>query len=79
MIDFLSALQPCPDVFWFPIVSTKFCDSLVEEMENLNQWSGGRHEVSVFELTVLFIISFIVKVCLDLYVYIYHSIAFWYM
>lgn len=37
-------VQPCPDVFWFPIVSTKFCDSLVEEMEHLNQWSGGRHE-----------------------------------
>lgn len=43
---FDSVFQPCPDVFWFPIVTTKFCDNLVEEMEHLNQWSGGRHEVS---------------------------------
>lgn len=52
MVCISLAPQPCPDVFWFPIVSNKFCDSLVEEMENLNQWSGGRHEVSIFELTV---------------------------
>lgn len=40
-------LQPCPDVFWFPVFSEKACDELVEEMENYGSWSGGRHEVSV--------------------------------
>uniref|UniRef100_A0A8C1BCX5 procollagen-lysine 5-dioxygenase n=1 Tax=Cyprinus carpio carpio TaxID=630221 RepID=A0A8C1BCX5_CYPCA len=36
--------QPCPDVFWFPVLSEKACDELVEEMENHGSWSGGRHE-----------------------------------
>ncbi|TRY58499.1 hypothetical protein DNTS_004915 [Danionella cerebrum] len=36
--------QPCPDVFWFPVLSEKACDELVEEMENFGTWSGGKHE-----------------------------------
>uniref|UniRef100_A0A673N6V5 procollagen-lysine 5-dioxygenase n=1 Tax=Sinocyclocheilus rhinocerous TaxID=307959 RepID=A0A673N6V5_9TELE len=36
--------QPCPDVFWFPVLSEKACDELVEEMENYGSWSGGRHK-----------------------------------
>ncbi|CAL8312658.1 unnamed protein product [Merluccius merluccius] len=36
--------QPCPDVFWFPVLSEKACDEIVEEMENFGSWSGGRHE-----------------------------------
>uniref|UniRef100_A0A8C2GPD3 procollagen-lysine 5-dioxygenase n=1 Tax=Cyprinus carpio TaxID=7962 RepID=A0A8C2GPD3_CYPCA len=36
--------QPCPDVFWFPVLSEKACDELVEEMENHGSWSGGKHE-----------------------------------
>ncbi|KAE8604275.1 hypothetical protein XENTR_v10014651 [Xenopus tropicalis] len=35
--------QPCPDVFWFPVLSEKACDELVEEMENFGQWSGSAH------------------------------------
>ncbi|XP_043926047.1 procollagen-lysine,2-oxoglutarate 5-dioxygenase 2-like isoform X2 [Protopterus annectens] len=35
--------QPCPDVFWFPILSEKACDELVEEMEHYGQWSGGKY------------------------------------
>ncbi|XP_069845338.1 multifunctional procollagen lysine hydroxylase and glycosyltransferase LH3 isoform X2 [Dipodomys merriami] len=38
--------QPCPDVYWFPLLSEQMCDELVEEMENFGQWSGGRHEDS---------------------------------
>ncbi|XP_063410328.1 multifunctional procollagen lysine hydroxylase and glycosyltransferase LH3-like isoform X1 [Mytilus trossulus] len=38
--------QPCPDVFWFPIVSEIFCDHLIEEMEHFGQWSGGKNEDS---------------------------------
>uniref|UniRef100_A0A8C5B1V5 procollagen-lysine 5-dioxygenase n=1 Tax=Gadus morhua TaxID=8049 RepID=A0A8C5B1V5_GADMO len=37
-------LQPCPDVFWFPVLSQTACDEIVEEMENYGSWSGGRHE-----------------------------------
>ena len=37
--------QPCPDVYWFPLLSDQMCDELVEEMEHYGQWSGGRHEV----------------------------------
>ncbi|KAJ7393603.1 Procollagen-lysine,2-oxoglutarate 5-dioxygenase 1 [Desmophyllum pertusum] len=36
--------EPCPDVYWFPIVTDTFAMHLVEEMENLGDWSGGRHE-----------------------------------
>uniref|UniRef100_A0A8B9JVB0 Procollagen-lysine, 2-oxoglutarate 5-dioxygenase 2 n=1 Tax=Astyanax mexicanus TaxID=7994 RepID=A0A8B9JVB0_ASTMX len=36
--------QPCPDVFWFPVLSERACDELVEEMEHFGSWSGGRHE-----------------------------------
>lgn len=39
--------QPCPDVYQFPIVTTAFCRDLVEEMENLGQWSNGKNEVRV--------------------------------
>ncbi|XP_015786267.1 procollagen-lysine,2-oxoglutarate 5-dioxygenase 1 [Tetranychus urticae] len=33
--------QPCPDVYWFPIVTPTFCKHLIEEMENYGQWSDG--------------------------------------
>lgn len=36
--------QPCPDVYWFPIVTETFAKHLVEEMEHFGEWSGGRHE-----------------------------------
>jgi hypothetical protein len=36
-------LQPCPDVFWFPIVTPKFCKQLVEELENFGDWSAGKN------------------------------------
>ncbi|KAK2497485.1 hypothetical protein MC885_001237, partial [Smutsia gigantea] len=41
--------QPCPDVYWFPLLSEQMCDELVEEMERYGQWSGGRHEVRGYE------------------------------
>ncbi|KAJ8667494.1 hypothetical protein QAD02_009157, partial [Eretmocerus hayati] len=34
-------LQPCPDVFWFPIVSRRFTKEFVEIMENYGKWSDG--------------------------------------
>uniref|UniRef100_A0A8C9JGU9 procollagen-lysine 5-dioxygenase n=1 Tax=Panthera tigris altaica TaxID=74533 RepID=A0A8C9JGU9_PANTA len=42
----LLSSQPCPDVYWFPLLSDQMCDELVEEMEHYGQWSGGRHEDS---------------------------------
>ncbi|TRY99442.1 hypothetical protein DNTS_022991 [Danionella cerebrum] len=33
--------MPCPDVYWFPILTELACDHFVEEMENFGQWSGG--------------------------------------
>lgn len=33
--------QPCPDVFWFPLLSEVFTEQLIEEMEHFGQWSGG--------------------------------------
>ncbi|KAK4008169.1 procollagen-lysine,2-oxoglutarate 5-dioxygenase 1 isoform X2 [Daphnia magna] len=37
----LNVTMPCPDVFWFPMVTERFCDELVGEMENFGQWSDG--------------------------------------
>lgn len=49
-------LQPCPDVFWFPVFTQKACDELVEEMEHYGTWSGGKHEVS--DAPKLFVLRF---------------------
>ncbi|ESO95748.1 hypothetical protein LOTGIDRAFT_188441 [Lottia gigantea] len=37
------AEQPCPDVYWFPIVSPEFCQTFIDEMESYGQWSGGKN------------------------------------
>lgn len=33
--------QPCPDVFWFPLLSERFCKDMIEELEMAAQWSTG--------------------------------------
>ncbi|XP_023161506.2 procollagen-lysine,2-oxoglutarate 5-dioxygenase [Drosophila hydei] len=33
--------QPCPDVYWFQIVSDAFCDDLVAILEAYGKWSDG--------------------------------------
>ncbi|VVC41556.1 Hypothetical protein CINCED_3A018714 [Cinara cedri] len=33
--------EPCPDVFWFPIVTEQFCREFIEIMENFGKWSDG--------------------------------------
>lgn len=33
--------QPCPDVYWFPIVTERFCQDLVAIMEHFGRWSDG--------------------------------------
>lgn len=43
--------QPCPDVYWFPVVSEVFCKHLIEEMELFGKWSSGTNQVS-FILTL---------------------------
>jgi hypothetical protein len=39
--------MPCPDVYYFPLISEKFANELVEEMEHFGQWSAGKdsHQV----------------------------------
>lgn len=34
-------LMPCPDVYWFPLMSKRFCDEWVDIMEAFGQWSDG--------------------------------------
>ena len=40
----LSSLQPCPDVYWYPLISETFAKELVEEMEHYGKWSSGKNE-----------------------------------
>lgn len=49
-VPFSELEQPCPDVFWMPIVTTKFCWDLIDEMEHYGKWSGGGHQVCLYAL-----------------------------
>merc|ERR1719347_2381893 len=33
--------QPCPDVYWFPLFTDRFCDEFIAEAENYGKWSDG--------------------------------------
>lgn len=37
-------LMPCPDVYWFPVFSERFCDELVSTMELHGRWSDGSNQ-----------------------------------
>lgn len=41
--------QPCQDVFWFPLLTERFCEELIDIMENFGQWSSGSHDDSRIE------------------------------
>ncbi|XP_076756253.1 procollagen lysyl hydroxylase isoform X2 [Xylocopa sonorina] len=34
-------VQPCPDVYWFPIVNERFTKELIDVMEMYGRWSDG--------------------------------------
>nr|XP_021187543.2 procollagen-lysine,2-oxoglutarate 5-dioxygenase isoform X1 [Helicoverpa armigera] len=34
-------LMPCPDVYWFPLMSKRFCSEWIQIMEAFGQWSDG--------------------------------------
>ncbi|PNF43292.1 Procollagen-lysine,2-oxoglutarate 5-dioxygenase 3 [Cryptotermes secundus] len=36
--------QPCPDVYWFPVVNPRFCKEFIEIMEHYGQWSDGTNK-----------------------------------
>ncbi|XP_014782723.1 multifunctional procollagen lysine hydroxylase and glycosyltransferase LH3 [Octopus bimaculoides] len=38
------AHQPCPDVFWFPVVSDEFCNEFIAVNENYGKWSSGQND-----------------------------------
>lgn len=38
------SLQPCPDVYWYPLISETFAKELVEEMEHYGKWSSGSND-----------------------------------
>lgn len=42
--------QPCPDVYWFPILTPAFCDELIQELEHFGKWSSGTNQVILFPL-----------------------------
>jgi procollagen-lysine,2-oxoglutarate 5-dioxygenase len=33
--------QPCPDVYWFPMFTERFCADFVAEAEHFGKWSDG--------------------------------------
>uniref|UniRef100_A0A1I7X073 procollagen-lysine 5-dioxygenase n=1 Tax=Heterorhabditis bacteriophora TaxID=37862 RepID=A0A1I7X073_HETBA len=36
--------QACPDVYDYPLLSERFCEELIEEMEHFGQWSDGSNK-----------------------------------
>ncbi|XP_015911876.2 procollagen-lysine,2-oxoglutarate 5-dioxygenase 1 isoform X2 [Parasteatoda tepidariorum] len=36
--------MPCPDVYWFPVVTPIFCKHLIDTMEEFGQWSDGSNK-----------------------------------
>ena len=50
LVENANLSRPCPDVYWFPIVTERFADELVAEMENFGKWSDGTNSVS-FDLS----------------------------
>lgn len=37
--------EPCPDVYWFPVVTPLYCRQMIEIMENYGKWSEGKNQV----------------------------------
>lgn len=50
LLDNFQLEQPCPDVYWFPVVTPLYTKHLVEEAENYGKWSDGSSYVSFFAL-----------------------------
>lgn len=50
-------MQPCPDVYDYPLMSENFTKELIEEMEHYGKWSDGQNKVDsvsgVWSLTFL--------------------------
>lgn len=46
------SLQPCPDVYWFPIVNERFTKELIDVMEAYGKWSDGSNHVRRFIFAV---------------------------
>ncbi|XP_014366500.2 procollagen-lysine,2-oxoglutarate 5-dioxygenase isoform X1 [Papilio machaon] len=40
-IDGQKPRMPCPDVYWFPLMSPRFCKEWIDIMEAFGQWSDG--------------------------------------
>jgi len=36
--------MPCPDVYWFPMFTEKFCNEFIAEAEHFGKWSDGSNE-----------------------------------
>ena len=39
--------QPCPDVYWFPMFTERFCADFVAEAEHFGKWSDGSNNVGI--------------------------------
>ncbi|BET00293.1 Procollagen-lysine,2-oxoglutarate 5-dioxygenase [Nesidiocoris tenuis] len=43
LLDDNVPLQPCPDVYWFPVVTPRYAKELIEVMETYGKWSSGKN------------------------------------
>ena len=51
--DSVVVQSPCANVFWFPIVSERFADDLIHELESSGKWSAGSNYVSLNSFSAL--------------------------
>ncbi|CAG0924693.1 unnamed protein product [Notodromas monacha] len=36
--------EPCPDVYWFPLMTERYCKSIIREFETFGFWGNGSEE-----------------------------------
>lgn len=68
---FIYLFQPCPDVYWFPIVTPRFCNELVDIVETFGKWSTGSNYVSS-PMSVRFIVNLYYLIPDKLITSVYH-------
>ena len=53
--------QACTDVYDFPFLSERFCEELIQIMENYGQWSDGSNKVLILKFLKLYMYCFIIR------------------
>lgn len=54
----VTPLQPCPDVYWLPVVKPRYAKELIEVMEAFGKWSSGNNLVIRYSIHIIYCVFF---------------------